>query len=409
MATSVTKKPTVHTDTVTGLQYLCGAKQVLFETGVVLSRLTFDKYINGTDKTMLNELLESASQEVLNRNFDFAYAKTTGKLRRKRGSAVCKVSIKKEDKKPPVKELEAITATQEQQPASLPQPEVLQDWNPADKTFSISIHDEEEVKPEEQKKALNLPGVLSSVPLVTVIMIVVGIGSAIMSAYHTTLFLYQGGKPFWIAVLTGVLFILFSATAFTATRHFFYEKVRWVGVIFAFAGAVVVLFSVFSTLTVNFNHFKWVDDGKILAVVEDNEALLAHERLLADNRQALEEINARILLLEGEADYWRAMSWRRYDEFQEILNIAQERRIMLRQRQIELESMRPEIVALAENSRETIFSLIERLLGIREDAARFFVYAAPACLYDILAPFALSVVLLLVDRRKGKCLKSEKT
>jgi hypothetical protein len=221
-----------------------------------------------------------------------------------------------------------------------------------------------------------------------------------MSAYHTTLFLFQSGKPFWIAVLTGVLFILFSATAFTAARHFIMGKTKWIGVIFALAGIVVVLYSIFSTLTVNFNQFKWVDDERTLVVIEDNEALLAHERLIADNREALEEINGRITRLENEAEYWRTMSWRRFDEFQISINEAQGIRIALRQRQIELELARPEIILMAETSQETVFTLIERLLRVREDVARFFVYAAPACLYDILAPFALSVVLLLTDRRR---------
>ena len=432
MADSVMKKPTVHTDEATGLQYLLGSKQVLFETGVVLPRTTFDKYVDGSDKTMLNELLESAASEPQNCNFDFAYAKTTGTLRRKKGNADLVVSMKAERKRKKeleelaiikqaesikIKELEAIISAQKLELEAKAHNKILESVIPHNaidivnemlETDNLELTQESTDKSitmvniDEQKKTVTLTGVLSSVLLVTSIMTIVGIGSAIMSAYHTTLFLFQGGKPFWIAALTGVLFILFSATAFTAARHFFMDKAKWIGVIFALAGITVVLYSVFSTLTVNFNQFKWIDDERTLVAVEDNEALLAHERLLSDNREALEEINARIILLEGEADYWKTMSWRRYDEFQVTLNDAQERRIVLRQRQIELESARPEIVALAENSQETIFSLIERLLRIREDVARFFVYAAPACLYDILAPFALSVVLLLADRRRRK-------
>jgi hypothetical protein len=53
-------------------------------------------------------------------------------------------------------------------------------------------------------------------------------------------------------------------------------------------------------------------------------------------------------------------------------------------------------------SQETIYDFLGNVFRIKEDTMRFFVYVVPACLYDILAPFALSVVLLLADRRRRK-------
>ena len=368
------KKPTIYTDASTGLQYLLGSKRVLFETGVILPRATFDKYVDGTDKTMLSELLESAATETKNCSFDFAYAKTTGTLRRKKGSGTSK-SVK--DKKIGIH----------------------------DNVYTITrgIHSDIMKRLEIQKaEKKSSPEVFSSVLLVIAIMTLVGIGSAVMSAYHTTLFLFQGGRPLWISALTGVLFILFSTTAFTAARYFLRERAKWIGVIFALAGVVVVLYSVFATLTVNFNQFQWIEDERLVVFVEDSQALVAHERLISDNREALSEINERITRLQNEAEYWRSMSWRRFDEFQVSINEASGVRTELRERQIELESLRPSLIAMVGSSQETIFTLVSRLFHIREDITRFFVYAAPACLYDILAPFALSVVLLLADRRRRK-------
>jgi hypothetical protein len=356
------KKPVVRTHEGTGLKYLCGSKQVIFETGAVIDRAEF----NSLEKGGLAEKLEIASNEAQSSNFDFAYACSTGFLRRKKSQVTSAVKV-------PVKEQIEVTATQKQ----------------AEQT-------------QEQKKKSARTFVFSSVFLVMAVMIIVGIGSGIMSAYHTSAFLIFGGKPKWTAVLTGVMLILFSGTSFTAARHFMQEKglQKSFGFLFIVAGFAVISYSIFSTVTVNFNQFKWEDDKKAVIAVEDSEALAAHERLLHENKEALDEVNARISKLEEETDYWKTMSWKRYDEFQTQLFAAQENRAFLRNRRIELESSKPELVAQAESSRETVYTFLARLLGLQEDIARFFVYVIPACLYDILAPFALSVVLLLMDKRR---------
>jgi len=361
MADDVIKKPLVHTHEGTGLKYLCGSKQVLFETGIVIPREEF----NSLEKGGLVERLEQLSNDPKFCNFDFAYACTTGHLRHRKGTVPVNNKIKLEESEPVV----------------IPQIQ-------------------EEQKKDTQQRSFTF----SSVSLVMVVMVIVGTGSAVMSAYHTSAFLIFGGKPTWTAVLTGTMLILFSGTAFTAARHFLQETglQKIFGFLFIAAGFAVIAYSIFSTVTVNFNQFKWKDDEKVVTAVEDSEALAAHERLLQENREALDEINTRISKLGEDTEYWKTMSWRRYDELQKQLSFAQESRVALRNRRIELEASKPELVALAESSQETVYTFLARLLGLKEDVARFFVYVIPACLYDVLAPFALSVVLLLIDKRRGK-------
>jgi len=382
MADSVaTKKPIVHihTHAGTGLKFIRGTKQVLFETGVTVPREEFDRFENGG----LVERLEELAQEPQNCNFDFAYGCTTGILRRKKGTADLVANARTERRR--MKEAEAVIVMQKDEVQQLPP-----NTEP----------------PKEQKKAAEL---FSSVSLVVIIMAIVGIGSAVMSAYHTSVFLIEGGKPGWTGVMTGVMFILFSGTSFTAARYFLQEKgaQKIFGLLFIIAGFAIIAYSVFSTLTVNYNQFKWVTDQKTSTAVEDNETLAAHERLLVENQEALNDTEKRLERLEFESDYWRNRSWQRYDEFQVRIIGVQEERSVLRNNRIMLESSRPELVAQAAESQETVYTMLARLLKIPEDVARFFVYAAPACLYDILAPFALSIVLLLTDRRKKKEDKNE--
>ena len=358
------KKPVIHTHAGTGLRFVRGTKHVLFETGIAVPRDEFDKLENSG----LAERLEELADEPENNNFDFAYGCTMGVLRKKKGKADLVANARTERRRE--KEIKAAT----------------------------------EIREEGQKEGADELFVFSSVLIVMLVMIIVGFGSAIMSAYHTSAFLIEGGKPTWTGVLTGVMFILFSGTAFTAARYFLQEKgaQKLFGFLFVIAGFAVIAYSVFSTVTVSFNQFKWKDDEKASVAVEDSEALAAHERLLRGNDEASVEVGMRINRLEAEAEYWKDKSWRRYDEFQALIVEARHEQSALRRRWIELESSKPELITQAVQSRETVYSFLARLLGLPEDTARFFVYVAPACLYDILAPFALSIVLLLTDRRKRK-------
>jgi hypothetical protein len=348
-----------------GLSYLGGKDKVLFENGVYIPRKDFDtiKDTPGALKERIDNFLMSEPQYC---GFDWAYACSTGNLRRKKNVANLAVNPRTERRR----ERQARQAG--------------------------------ETAAGEQKKTAFRQFVFSSSFLVMAVMAVVGAGSAIMSAYHTSAFLYEGGKPVWASLMTGTMLILFSGTAFTAARYFFQEKgaLCVFGLLFIAAGLAVIIYSMFSTLTVNYNQFQWKDDEKTAAAVTRDETLAAHNRLLDENRAALGETNEEITRLETETEYWRAVSWRRYDEFNAELATARQRREGLRAERIRLETEMPEVAERAAASRDTIYTFLSRLLGLQEDAARFFVYIVPACLYDVLAPFALSVVLLLLDKRR---------
>jgi hypothetical protein len=347
------------------LRYLCGKDKVLFENGVYISRKDFDA-IKGTPSVVKETVDRIAVSEPQYCGFDWAYACTTGNLRRKKRTA----------------NLEANSKTEKRRER------MAQQVN--------------EASVEEQKKAAVRQYVFSSAFLVMIVMAIVGLGSAVMSAYHTSTFLYESGKPAWASVITGTMLILFSGTAFTAARYFFQEKgtLCVFGWFFVVAGLAVIVYSMFSTLTVNFNQFKWREDERTAVTVADSEALSTHNRIIEEYRSALDKTDREITRLEGEADYWRTQSWQRYDRLNEQLTAASERQGMLRAEMVRLETERPALMEQAAVSRDTIYSFLARLLKLPEDTARFFIYVVPACLYDILAPFALSVVLLLIDRSK---------
>jgi ABC-type multidrug transport system fused ATPase/permease subunit len=348
-----------------GLQYLCGKDKVLFENGVYLPREDFDA-IKDTPETVQERIDQSLASEPQYCGFDWTYACSTGTMRRKKGAAAMVVNPRTERHR----ERQTRHAT--------------------------------EAVIEEQKKAALRQYVFSSAFLVMVVMAIVGVGSAVMSAYHTSTFLYEGGKPWWASLMTGIMLILFSGTAFTAARYFFQEKgaLCVFGLLFTVAGLAVIVYSMFSTLTVNYNQFQWRDDAQAAVAAESSEALASHREQIRLLEEEIGAVTLEIGRLERDADYWRTQTWRRYDEIiQQLIPLTEYRRGLQEQR-VELVGETPRLVEVEAVSQETVYGFLASLFAVKEDAMRFFVYVVPACLYDILAPFALSVVLLLADKRR---------
>jgi hypothetical protein len=92
------KKPQVHKYNEINVRYLCGKDKVLFENGVVISRTDFDaqKNTGGAIKALLERSLSSEPQ---NCNYDWAYACTTGQLRKKKGEADLVAHIRTEKRR----------------------------------------------------------------------------------------------------------------------------------------------------------------------------------------------------------------------------------------------------------------------------------------------------------------------
>jgi hypothetical protein len=359
------KKPKVHKLKDDTLRYLCGTDKVLFENGVYISRKEFDE-IRAAPEAVKERIDKSIMSEPQCCGFDWMYACSTGNLRRKKGLADLEVNHRTK------------------------------------KCRERQTRQAHEAAAGEQKKAAVRQYIFSSAFLVMVVMAIVGVGSAVMSAYHTSTFLYEGGKPAWAALMTGTMLILFSGTAFTAARYFFQEKgaTRVFGMLFTVAGFVVALYSMFSTLTVNFNQFKWRDDAEAAIVVENSEALAAHREQIRILEEEIDVVTREVDAFREEAAYWRTQSWRRYDSIQERLAGRSGYLDSLRIHYGELVGETSGLVEVEALSQETIYTFLGSIFKIKEDTMRFFVYIVPACLYDILAPFALSVVLLLADRRR---------
>jgi len=351
-------KPRIRHDDTCDLDYLLGPTNVLFENGILVAREDFDAWKK--ERTIVQHLNYLADENEVN-NYDYAYALTTGSLRRRKGTADLVASARTEKRRE--KEVQKV----------------------------------KEIIVEEQKKEAVKRFLFSSAFITEAVTVCVGIGSAVMSLYHTRLFLMET-KPVWVATMVALTFILFSATAFTAARYFFgtVGLTKLLGFAFLVAGTAVIGFSIFSTITVSFNQY--TSATKIVAVEQDT--VNTNRVLLELNRREQEELRDEITRLETEAEFWKDQSWRRYDTIQASIDTARTRWDDLRSAETELVRETPKAVLEHTTERETVYTFVARLFKVSVDFVQFLVYVIPAVFFDVVAPFALSVVLLLEDNRR---------
>ena len=344
---------------VSGMKLITGKNAVLWENGTVC---TPDEY----DSTMsmkpdeLADMMSGWENSGKRSGYDWKYAVTTGILRKQ---PVRKTDVPDE------------TAGNEAQEMLAPEPE----------------------KPER--------GVLSPASVIFFVMTVVGLVAAGMSAYHTAVALASFGRPLAVGIVTGTVMVLFSATAFTAGRWFMQEKgaVRLFSVVFIALGAVIVAYSMLSTLTVNYDAWSGTEDEKETERLQDSGELELYERrleMLAGRMEAQKKETER---LEGEADYWQKMSWARYDSIAEQLTASREKEDALAAEYEALLLARPGTVPVAEQERPAdVFMFLTGLFGGDADILRLFMQAVPAMFFDVIAPFALSCAVYLSEKRRKR-------
>jgi hypothetical protein len=344
MADRVTRR-----DKESGLDYLLGNTKAVFSNGQVATREEFDAW---TEAGVLRQELKRLEEIPDRNNWDYKYAVSTGDLRRRKPTAKPNGSTRRTKQK--------------------------EEWQ----------------RPERERPRITSALVVEAATLL------VGLGGGVMSAYHTATFLVEGGKPAWTGWTTGIIMILFSTTSFTLAR-ILANKLSF---LVAAVGAIVVAFSMFSTVTVNFNQFRARDEAVEAAALESDEALASRRRALELSQAELDENAAELGRLEAEAEYWKDKSWARHDSFSELASSARLRRRELLDRRRELESSAPALAeqAASERSANTVYALLSRLFRAREDAVRFAAYAAPSLFYDLAAPLALSVALFLEDDRRRR-------
>jgi hypothetical protein len=262
-----------------------------------------------------------------------------------------------------------------------------------------------------------------SASVVSFVMLLLALSSAPISAYHTITFLhYDLGRPMWIAIVLGIVLILFSSTAFTVSRYFFTERKRGktLGSLFLFLGLLIMCFSMFSTMGVSYRGFSWgryEEQVNILgagvqaqqsdmqvSLLREQEAWLLYELGNIDTRRPSLEV-AR----DNRVGAWWATSQdaiRQLREDSEARARLSNELLTVRQQMFTSATDGYAAEAVIITERDDIFSFTARVFRFSEEALLFFMFSLPAVFLDVLAPLGLSVFLLLgFNLRRVKSVK----
>lgn len=346
---------------VSGTKLIEGRNLVLWENGTVCTPDEYEGTL-GMSPEELDGVMRVWKQNAARAGHDWKYAVTTGRLRRK-----------------PVRKADA----------------------PDGQSGEPDGH-------KEQEEARETPAVrrgLSPASVIFFVMVIVGLVAAGMSAYHTAVALASFGHPLAVGIVTGTVMVLFSATAFTAGRWFMQEKgpVRFFSVLFIALGAIIVAYSMLSTLTVNYDAWSGTEDAKESERLSDSGETELYERRLRMLGERMDAQKAETERLTGEADYWQKMSWARYDAVAEQLRESREKEDELAAEYDVLLLARPGTTPAAEQERPAdVFMFLTGLFGGNADILRLFMQAVPAMFFDVIAPFALSCAVYLSEKRRRR-------
>jgi hypothetical protein len=245
-----------------------------------------------------------------------------------------------------------------------------------------------------------LADIVSARNIVFVAMLTVGALCIFMSASNTTAYLGLTGMAHTIAVMTGIALVIFSSTSATAAQLFIGQK--GMAKIFAFpfivVGATVIVFSIFSTLSLNYN--KFVSSPAIQAdmqeKIENRKAEIMAAYRESEGRQegqdvnqwAMQNIDRLLSMSERSGESWN-------NSMKTIMEAAQNMSSSEQQQRQTLDDILQSVYV--ETLPRTFFGFMLNLRGLeRKYMFDFFMIATPAIFYDLIAPLAMTVVLFLM-------------
>lgn len=373
--------------------YLKDQKKFLCDNGVLFTK---EEYVNGIDINA--EYERRAKEDML---YDYAYCKSTGLLRKKRGYAK-KQEILSQD----MGEVDEIQKATEEARSSNEDRDTERN---GDNDIQRCISETELPRVDEGRREntlskrgdsnLNRPeeakGNTRNVFLIILILAFASICSMYESTLHTATYLfdYVDVVSAW---LLSTAITAYNSSAFEVSVMFHNMKRNFMAFIFMLLWGMVTLFSMATTVSVFYDRFNF------------NEAQIALENKSVDsNKLGLE------LLRTKEKDLREAIDFKKKD-----IEYRQEKEYATTAVRLELEALQkelqenlseqqrlledtPEVVAETVHKKESFFAFLARLMHIDGGILEFTMSTLSAIFINLIAPLSLTAVIEL-NKRKEK-------
>ena len=371
--------------------YMPDKKMFLCETGVPF---TLEEYRKGID--LEKEYEKRKSEDTL---YDYAYAKNTGLLRKKRGYAK-KQEILSQD-------VEEIQKEQEATEEARSNDEDRDTERNGDNSIQRSVSETELPRTNEggRESALGrrvnsradkpeAKGRNRSIFLIVLILAFASVCSMYESTLHTATYLFDYVDMI-SAWLLSTAVTAYNSSAFEVSVMFHTMKRNFMAFIFMLLWAMVTVFSMATTVSVFYDRFNF------------NETQIAQENKTVDsNKLGLE------LLRTKEKDLREAIEFKKKDiEYRqerdyattavrlELENLQKELQENLTEQQ-ELLKETPEVMEEKLQRKESLFAFLGRLIGLDGGILEFIMSVMSAVFINLISPMSLSAVIEL-NKRKG--------
>ena len=388
--------------------YIKDQKKFLCSNGVLF---TLEEYKNGININA--EYKRRAKEDML---YDYAYAKSTGLLRKKRGYSKMLVdsspaeqtvengSLEKQNNEGVYKEsFEKIAAENnsvpEQKKNDETVPKVLKDdtnWL----QHEVPVHgraggdwkDTSEVRHEvEGRRQGEKQGF--SVMFIVALLGFTSLISGYISTLHTATYLYDYVDVF-SAWLMSASVTAYNATAFEVSVIF--KSKRRFGLTFVFITlwTMVTLFSMATTVSVFYDRFNFTETQIALENKQSDSNKLALELLQkkeADLRESI-EFKKKDIEYRQERDYATTAVRTELNELQEELqkNLSEQQQLL---------QETPEVTEKVTKRKESLFAFLGRLMKIEGGVLEFIMSTLSAIFVNLIAPLSLTAVTELLKKR----------
>ena len=356
--------------------YLKDQKKFLCSNGVLF---TLEEYKNGID---INAEYERREKEDM--LYDYAYAKSTGLLRKKRGYGQPSEQISDNTER---------SASGDSLPSTKPESleEVQEERSSGDNAETRTKLD----KQEEIKGKIENGNVSDrrAVGFIIALLSFTSLISGYISTLHTATYLYDYVDVF-SAWLMSASVTAYNATAFEVSVIFKSKRRFGLAFVFITLWAMVTLFSMATTVSVFYDRFNFIETQIALENKQTDSNKLALELLQkkeSDLRESI-EFKKKDIEYRQEKDYATTAVRTELNELQEELqkNLSEQQQLL---------QETPEATEKITKRKESLFAFLGRLMKIEGGVLEFIFSTMSAIFINLIAPLSLTAVTELLRKR----------
>lgn len=350
------------------LKYLC-SNGVLF---------TDSEYKNYTDLS-----LEYERREKEDKLYDYAYAKSTGILRKKRGYGQPSEQISDNTEQ---------SASGGSLPSAEPESfEEVQERSSGDNAETRTEFD----KQEEIKEKIENGNVSDgrAVGFIIALLTFTSLISGYISTLHTATYLYDYVDMI-SAWLMSASVTAYNATAFEVSVIFKSKKRYGLTFVFIMLWGIVTLFSMATTVSVFYDRFNFTETQ----IAEENKQADSNKLALELLQKKESDLRESIEFKKKDIEYRQERDYATTAVRNELTKLQEELQTNLTEQQSILETT-PEITEETLKRKESIFAFLGRILHIEGGVLEFIMSTLSAIFVNIISPMSLVAVTELLNKR----------